>query len=262
MSLGSNPTIPEILDEVDEALPYTFPGPKLQWMTGSNGIILPTDFVNGTGRIRILDTQVITSPGSNIYFTGLDCAETTDARMLVAVIGAIGTSGSAIGVPAQPQVNEIGATADADWRTNGSGHSVVTCVSALNDTTTLGANGTARLRTSGATIAAAGIFWLGVYDTEQTSPTDRQTAGSTANVTTRGTNFTYGARGQCISGCMKYNSADTTVTNLTKRGTLAVGSGLLTLAFDTLQAAGSGNVTYSWTGGAVATCVAQSRSNA
>ncbi|MBG6211666.1 hypothetical protein IWQ49_006357 [Labrenzia sp. EL_126] len=264
MSLGAVPTIAEIRDELGQGLPYTFPDARTRWMAGvgvADPLTFPSSFANKS-RVRILDTQTLSSPGSDINFTGLDVGEIVDGRMLVAAIGVVGTSGSAIGVPAQPEVNGIGATADAAYYTNGSGHSVATCISSLDDITTTGTNGSARLQTSGATIANAICVLMAVYDTVQASPFDRGNFGAVANATDAADSVNVGARGQIITACTQYNNEVATVSGVTKRFETNLGAGRFTLGFDTLLAAETArSITFSWTAAAVRSSAFQSRTN-
>lgn len=261
MSLGPTPTLPQILAEVDETLPHTFPSTKTRWLAGSQSLVFPTSFANKT-RIIEVDQQALTSPGSTVLFSGLDCGSTITGRMLIAVMAVAGTSGGAINIPAQPQVNGVGATADASWYTNTSGHSIAVCIATLNDTTTLGTNGSAQLQTSGATISHAHCIFLAAYDTEQLNPHDRETVGSVSNVSTRSDLINVPAKGQVISAEMHYNNNPATVTGLTKRFGVNVGPGHLTVAFDTLMGLETNrNISYSWTGAAVSGMSTHSRAN-
>lgn len=247
MSLSATPTLPEILDEVDETLPHTFPSTKTNWLYGGPPLVFPTSFANKT-RIKLLDTQELSSPGTTVNFTGMDCGDTTTGRMLYAVIGLVGTSGSSHTVAAQPAINGVGATADAAWSTHTNGQTCIVSVAGLNDTTTLGLNGSAQLVTSGGTVTTAFCAFFAAYDTEQTSPTHRHSGSTgTSRVTTIANAVNVPARGQIMSAIMNRRTEDVSVTGVEKRHQFTVGTGSLVIGYDSLQSLNaSKTISFSW----------------
>lgn len=248
MSLSATPTLPEILDEVDETLPHTFPSTKTNWLYGGPPLVFPTSFANKT-RIKLLDTQEVSSPGSTVNFTGMDCGDTTTGRMLYAVIGLVGTSGGSHSVSAQPTINGVGATADAAWSTHTDGNTCIVSVAGLNDTTTLGLNGSAQLVTADGTITTAFCALFAAYDTEQLSPAHRH-AGTTGTslVTSIANAVNVPARGQILSAIMTRHTEVVSLSGLENRHQFTVGTGSLVIGYDSLQSLdASKNVSFSWT---------------
>lgn len=269
MSLSATPTLSEILDEVDETLPHTFPSTKTNWIGVGPPLVFPTSFANKS-RIKLLDTQLVVSPGNNVTFSGMDCGDAIDGRMLYTVIGILGTTGGSHAINGTPQINgSSSTTGDGAWGTHTNGKSQIAVVNTLQDNTTLGLNGSAYVPTN-STIDYAFCALYAAYDTTQLSPHYRHDGQTgTTQVTSISNNMNVPARGQIMAAALarRMDVADTaTVTGVEKRDQFFFGAsgseGALIVAYDTLQALNaSQNINFSWPTATNASLVIHTRAN-
>lgn len=89
MTLGSTPSPAQIVAELGEGFPFTFPGADSRWLAevgASDPVIFPTSFANKTS-IKIEDIDTTTGSGGSATFTGVDFGVNYIQRTLIACVG-------------------------------------------------------------------------------------------------------------------------------------------------------------------------------
>lgn len=252
MTLGSAPTITEILAEIQETTPYTFPTDKTRWLAdvgASDPITFPDDFANKMSA-KVVATKSELVSGTSHTFTDVNFDIAFTGRHLFACIGLIGIAGavldqttctiggvSAVGADSGEHISGIGAIGAGIWAA-----SVPT-----------GASGSVTVNWTPSNAAAGVLVLVAVSGITSTTPhADNFWNGGGSGGTGATKTLNVQDDGFTIATNAHLNANDTSWTGLTERADVLfpLSNARLSVAFDNRMSAETGrSVSVSWSGG-------------
>lgn len=253
MTLGSTPTIPQILAEIGKTLPYTFPDGITRWLAdvaSTDPIIFPTSFANKIS-IKVVDSIADAGGSSPHTFSGVNFGAAFTGRVLVACTCLRENGSNPLNIPTNGvTIGGVTASGDDNGNAGASGPGIGAGIAAASVPT--GTSGDVVVSWSSATANAAGLILLSVANMATTA----SDAGSAGADQTGGTGASctldIPASGVLIAACAHTNTNDETLTGVTERAAINVGSGRLSVGFDNrLSVQTAKSISASWSGNAL-----------
>jgi hypothetical protein len=250
MTLGSTPTPAEVVAELGESFPYTFPDARSRWLAdvgASDGITFPTSFANKAS-VKVIDTATATGSSGTATFSGVDFGLAYTGRVLVACVG-LYTSASGTLNQTSCTIGGTATSGDDAGENLGSGPSCGAGVWAASKSS--GTSGDVVINWSGYTGSVnAGLVLLSVASISTTahSSTSGWTGGGSGGTSDSAT-LNIPANGVLIAAFAHANLNNTTLTGVTERSEITIGSGRLCVGFDNRKSVQTGDsVGASWSG--------------
>lgn len=250
MTLPTVPTIPQILAEISQSLPYTFPDNRTRWLadvSSTSPITFPTSFANKQS-VKVVASLADAGGSSPHTFSGLNFGLDFSDRVLIACTCLRGANNSAMNI-STITIGGVSAT--------GLDHGeFITGVGAIgagvwSSAVPTGTSGNVVVSWSGQSANASGLILLSVSGISQTPFFQGGQTGSGSGGTSSSASFNIPSNGVMVVASAHTNTNATSFSGLTTRTSLTVGSSLLAVGFDNRLSAVSGStISASWSGSA------------
>lgn len=244
MTLSATPTPAQIVAELRQTFPYTFPDARTRWLADlstSAAIVFPTSFANKQA-VKLVDSALGTLGTTHSINLSFGAAFT--GRRLVYIIFWVGKQAGAVGGGSHFCTGiTLAGVADANlgmWSFAGTNASTImsaVAIGSLNLAT--GTSGNLNFTTS-----IAVTPYVVLLSTSNVENTDG-TGGFGGAVTTLGMSTTAPTNGVCIAAVIRNDTTNITWTGLTERSEVTQGAYRLGVAWDNRLTAGAKNVSWS-----------------
>lgn len=251
MTLGATPQPADIVAELGESFPYTFPDARTRWLADvgvSSAITFPTSFANKTS-VKVVATRSEAAGGGTSHtFTGVDFGAAFSGRVLVACVGLYDAASTVLD-QTSVTIGGSSATGGDAGENLGSGPSCGAGVwaRALNS----GTSGDVVVNWSGGAADNAGLILLSVASIPQTAH-DQTTGGSGGGSGGTGTgnlSLNIPSNGVLIAAVAHANNNNATMSGVTERQALNFGGARLEVGFNNRKSSQTGDtVSASWSG--------------
>jgi hypothetical protein len=251
MTLGSTPTPAEIVEELGESFPYTFPDAKTRWLAevgASDPITIPTDF-SSKSSVKVIATASASASGTSHTFSGVNFGLAFSGRRLIACVG-LYASGSVTLNQTSCTIGGTSTVGDDAGENLGSGPSCGAGIWA--GAVASGTSGNVVINWTGGAATHAGLILLsasGGFSTTAHDEVNGATGGGSGGSNTGTKSLNIPSNGILIASVMHANLNNTNLSGVTERSEITVGSGRLCVGFDNRKNSQTGDtLSASWSG--------------
>lgn len=250
MTLGATPTPAEILAELAQLFPYTFPDARTRWLAdlaAGDPIVFPTSFANKLS-VKVVHTVADAGGSSPHTFSSCNFGLAFPDRVLVPCICLRGNGASAINIT---NVTVGGAATlgsdNGEFLAGGPAIGAGIFAGALAS----GTSGDIVVTWTGQNANAAGLILLSIAKISTTATASDGLVGSGSGGTSASGSLDIPANGILIVASSHSNTNDATLSGVTERSAINVGSGRFEVGFDNRMGIQRNRaVSASWSGNA------------
>lgn len=245
MTLGATPSPAQILAELGQAFPYTFPDARTRWLADvgiADPIVFPTSFASKTS-VKVVYSVADAGGGSPHTFTGVDFGPAFSDRILVACTCLRETGAAPLAISAVT-IGGVSAVGDDNGEafTPGIGTGIFAAA------VPTGISGNVVVTWSSATANAAGLILLSVAKISTTAHDSGSQAVDSGGADNASCALDIPSNGLLIASCAHTNTNNETFVGVTERASVVVGAGRLAVGFDNRMNSESNRaVSCSWT---------------
>ncbi|RUV07445.1 hypothetical protein EOA79_04570 [Mesorhizobium sp. M1A.F.Ca.IN.020.03.2.1] len=250
MTLGSTPTIPEILAEISQTFPYTFPDARTRWLAevgASDPITFPTSFANKQS-VKVVASVADAGGSSPHTFSAANFGIAFSDRVLIACTCLRGNGSSGMNISAVT-IGGVAAVGNDNGEFLAGGPCIGTGIFAA--AVPSGTSGDVVVTWGGQSANASGLILLSVSGISTTAFAQASQVFGGSGGTSANNTINVPSNGLLIVNSGHSNGNDTTLTGVTERTALTVGTARFEVGFDNRMSSETARaISASWSGSA------------